>query len=145
MAVLTLQHWHDLAQGLRELSQVARHHVVLVTMDVDVLSTFWLIRDYLPETLDHHATAFPSIAELLGLLPGATAAAIRVPRDCSDGFMAAFSGRPEAYLDPSIRAATSPWHQLPAEAVDRPSTVLRKMSPAVHGISATGCFGTARA
>jgi SAM-dependent methyltransferase len=119
MAVLTLQHWDDPGQGLRELIRVARRHVVLVTMDVDVLGELWLIRDYLPETLAQHAVAFPSIAELLCLLPGATSEAIPVPRDCSDGFMAAFWGRPEAYLDPRIRAATSPWHQLPAEAVDR--------------------------
>jgi hypothetical protein len=31
--------------------------------------------------------------------------------------MAASWGRPEAYLDPALRGATSPWHQLPAETV----------------------------
>jgi hypothetical protein len=42
---------------------------------------------------------------------------IPVPRECTDGFMAAFWGRPEAYLEPRVRGATSPWHQLPAAAV----------------------------
>jgi hypothetical protein len=33
--------------------------------------------------------------------------------------MAAFWARPHAYLDPAARAATSPWHDLPAAVVDR--------------------------
>jgi SAM-dependent methyltransferase len=119
MAILTLQHWQGLERGLSELLRVTRERVVIVTMDVDVLAQLWLIRDYLPETLAAHAAGFPSIAKLLELLPRATATAIPVPRDCTDGFMAAFWGRPEAYLDPAIRAATSPWHQLPPETVTR--------------------------
>jgi SAM-dependent methyltransferase len=119
MAVLTVQHWADVARGLRELLRVARRRVVVVTMDVDVLGRLWLVRDYVPETLAAHAAAFPSMARLLQLLPRATASVIPVPRDCADGFMAALWGRPEAYLDPAIRAATSPWHQSPPETVDR--------------------------
>jgi SAM-dependent methyltransferase len=119
MAVLTVQHWDDIEQGIRELLRVARRRVVLVTMDVEVLAQVWLIRDYLPETLADHAASFPSIPRLLALLPNARAAVIPVPRDCTDGFMAAFWGRPEAYLDPSIRAASSPWHQLAPETINR--------------------------
>jgi SAM-dependent methyltransferase len=119
MVVLTIQHWADLEQGLRELERVVRDRVVVVTMDVQVLGRLWLIRDYLPETLAHHAAAFPSIARLAELLPGAHATILPVPRDCTDGFMAAFWGRPEAYLDPAIRAATSPWHRLAPDTVDR--------------------------
>jgi SAM-dependent methyltransferase len=119
MAVLTLQHWEDIEQGLNELLRVARQRVVLVTMDVEVLGQLWLIRDYVPETLATHAAGFPSIPRLIELLPQATVRAIPVPRDCTDGFMAAFWGRPEAYLEPALRAATSPWHQLPPEALIR--------------------------
>jgi SAM-dependent methyltransferase len=119
MAVLTVQHWDDIEQGVRELLRVARRRVVLVTMDVEVLAALWLIRDYLPETLADHAAAFPSMSRLLGLLPNARAVVIPVPRDCTDGFMAAFWGRPEAYLNPSIRSATSPWHQLAPATINR--------------------------
>ena len=119
MAVLTMQHWEDAEQGLRELKRVVRRRVVLVTMDVEVLGRFWLIRDYLPETLADHAAGFPLISRLLAVLPGASTTVIPVPRDCCDGFMAAFWGRPEAYLDPAIRAATSPWHQAPPTTVAR--------------------------
>jgi SAM-dependent methyltransferase len=119
LAVLTLQHWDDVERGLGEMARVARRRVVLVTMDIAVLAELWLIRDYVPETLPAHAAGFPSIKWLLGALPGATASQMPVPRDCTDGFMAAFWGRPEAYLDPHIRGGTSAWHQLPPAVVTR--------------------------
>jgi hypothetical protein len=40
--------------------------------------------------------------------------------------MAAFWARPEAYLDPAARAATSPWHDLPAPVVNRGLAQLRR-------------------
>jgi SAM-dependent methyltransferase len=119
MAVLTLQHWADVERGLSELQRVARKRVVVVTMDVDVLAKLWLISDYVPEMLGMHAAAFPSISRLSTLLQGAKVRPIPVPRDCTDGFMAAFWGRPEAYLDPAVRAGSSPWHQLPPPVVER--------------------------
>jgi SAM-dependent methyltransferase len=126
MAVLTLQHWADVEQGLREMLRVASRRIVLVTMDVEVLGELWVVRDYLPETLTVHGAGFPAIARLTELLPGAAAAVIPVPRECTDGFMAAFWGRPEAYLDARVRAATSPWHQLPPAAVTRALDRLRR-------------------
>jgi hypothetical protein len=119
LAVLTLQHWDDVERGLGEMVRVARRRVVLVTMDVAALAELWLIREYVPETLPAHAAGFPSIKWLLGALPSAKASQLPVPRDCSDGFMAAFWGRPEAYLDPHIRSGTSAWHQLPPAVVTR--------------------------
>jgi SAM-dependent methyltransferase len=126
MAVLTLHHWDDVERGLAELIRVARQRVVLVTMDVDVIAEQWIIRDYLPETLVAHATGFPSMQRLLDVLPRATAAVIPVPGDCTDGFMAAFWARPEAHLDAAIRAASSAWHQLPSEIIDRALERLRE-------------------
>ncbi len=125
MAVLTLQHWDDVEQGLSELLRVARQRVVLATMDVGALGQLWIIRDYLPETLTAHAAGFPSTTRLQELLPRATIAVIPVPRHCTDGFMAAFWGRPEAYLDPGVRTATSPWHQLAPETATRALDQLR--------------------
>jgi SAM-dependent methyltransferase len=119
LAVLALQHWDDVELGLGEMVRVARRRVVLVTMDVDVLADLWLIRDYLPEALAAHAAGFPSIMWLLGVVPGSTASPMPVPRDCTDGFMAAFWGRPKAYLDPEIRSGTSVWHQLAPAVVTR--------------------------
>jgi hypothetical protein len=47
-----------------------------------------------------------------------------VPHDCVDGFFAAFWRRPEAYLDPRVRAGMSNLSQLGAP-VDRAIAALR--------------------
>ncbi|MDX6661721.1 MAG: hypothetical protein QOJ55_2543 [Solirubrobacteraceae bacterium] len=125
LAVLTMQHWEDVDRGLREMLRVARRRVVLVTMDVDVQAEMWLIRDYAPETIAAHAASFPSIDWLIDTLPGASVSPLPVARNCTDGFMVAYWGRPEAYLDPAIRAGTSAWQQLPARVVDRALDRLR--------------------
>jgi SAM-dependent methyltransferase len=125
MAVLTIQHWSDVGQGLVELSRVARHRIVIVTMDVDRLGELWLIRDYVPEMLPCHAAAFPSISTLCRALPDASVSVVAVPRDCTDQFLAALWARPEAYLDARIRSATSAWNQVPGEVVDRALAALR--------------------
>jgi hypothetical protein len=41
-----------------------------------------------------------------------------VPTDCTDAFFAALWSRPELYMLPEVRAATSVWHQLPETTVD---------------------------
>jgi SAM-dependent methyltransferase len=119
MAILTIHHWRSVDRGLAELVRVARRRVVVVSMDLSVLMNMWLVRDYVPELMTTHARRFPSLELLLSALPGAHVTALPVARDCSDGFMAAFWGRPEAYLDARVRAATSPWYELPWETVDR--------------------------
>lgn len=126
MAVLSIQHWQDVDRGLGELLRVARRAIVLVTIDVDVLADLWLVRDYLPEALEYHARAFPTIDHLLSVLPCAKAEVLAVPCDCADGFLAALWGKPEAHLDPRVRRASSVWHQLPAAVVDRALERLRR-------------------
>ena len=119
MAILTLHHWQDLRAGLTELRRVVRDRIVIVTIDVRQLAQLWIVRDYLPELLGQHMAKFPSIDELCRLLAGSEVAVLPVPRDCTDGFMAALWARPEAYLDPATRAGTSPWYELPDHVADR--------------------------
>jgi SAM-dependent methyltransferase len=115
LAVLTIHHWHDPERGLRELRRVARRAVVMA-FDPDLLERFWLVRDYLPEsaTLDRSRT--PSIASVQAWLGGATVSVVPVPHDCQDGFLSAYWRRPEAYLDPAVRAGISSFAQLPGPA-----------------------------
>jgi hypothetical protein len=44
---------------------------------------------------------------------------IAIPHDCVDGFLAAFWRRPEAYLDPGVRAGMSGFALLEQDVVDR--------------------------
>jgi hypothetical protein len=54
------------------------------------------------------AARFPAIAAIARALGGgASVTSIPIPRDCVDGFLGAFWARPEAYLDPIVRAGMS--------------------------------------
>ncbi len=112
MALITLHHWADPAAGLRELRRVARGPVVVLTFDIDVLASFWMLT-YLPEALADDRARFPAIETVVGILGGASVEAIPIPADCTDGFFEAHYARPEAYLDPAVHAAQSVWPRLP--------------------------------
>jgi SAM-dependent methyltransferase len=116
MAIVTLHHWSDVDAGLAELVRVARRRVVVVTFDPRVWADQWIVRDYLPEIMRSPAAKSPSLQQVLDALPAATVEPLLAPRDCTDRMFATLWARPEEYLDPRIRAATSVWHQLP-EAV----------------------------
>jgi SAM-dependent methyltransferase len=113
MAIITIHHWQDPAAGLREMRRVAHGPVVVVTFDVDALADYWMITDYLPETLADDRERFPSIEAIVATLGNARVEEVPIPLDCADGFFEAFYGRPEAYLDPAVRAAQSVWPRMP--------------------------------
>jgi SAM-dependent methyltransferase len=115
-AVLTIQHWDDPATGLRELRRVARERVVY---DADAADELWLLRDYVPEVSADDRRRFPPVADVAGLLGGACVETVRIPADCEDGFFHAYQCRPEAYLDPGVRAGQSAWSRLPPGIEDR--------------------------
>ena len=125
MAMATIHHWRDPGAGLRELRRVARERVVVLTFDPDALGDFWLLADYLPEALADDRRRFPSIGEVAEALGAAGVESIPIPAGCSDGFLEAYYARPEAFLDPSVRAAQSIWPRLPAGVEGRALSALR--------------------
>lgn len=126
MAILTLHHWSDVPTGLAELVRVARRRVVVVTFDLDVAHDLWIVRDYLPEIVPPNKRSFPTMPELLNALPAPIVQPLLVPSDCTDRMFATLWARPEQYLDPRVRAATSAWHQVPAPVVTRALGRLRR-------------------
>ena len=48
------------------------------------------------------------------------------PADCIDGFAGAYWSRPQAYLDPSVRAGISSLAQLPPDVAERCVQKLRQ-------------------
>src|SRR5208282_4531100 len=73
--------------------------------------------NYFPEITAFDSTRLGPIDELADAL-GARVIPVPVPRDCQDGFLAAFWARPEEYLDPRRRAAISGFAQIPQKAVE---------------------------
>ena len=105
LAILTVHHWADLARGLAEMRRVARENVVILTFDPE-MRDYWLA-DYFPGLVRLDDAQMPRLSELDQRLGGITVEIVPVPHDCTDGFLGAYWRRPEAYLDPRIRAAMS--------------------------------------
>jgi hypothetical protein len=121
MAVLSDHHWQHRLAGLRELRRVGRRTIVF-QWNPAFAGAFWLARDYLP--------SFPgsqqiSLAETEAALGATRAVAVPIPHDCRDGFLMAYWRRPEAYLDPLVRANISVFALLPAAEVDAMVDALR--------------------
>jgi SAM-dependent methyltransferase len=108
LAVLTMHHWTDLAAGITEMRRIARHRLVLLTWDADVMGEkFWLLSEYLPEARAADAALAVPAERLMSLLTDPVISPVPVPHDCSDGFAGAFWRRPDAYLDPAVRTGMS--------------------------------------
>jgi hypothetical protein len=95
--------------------------------------------DYLAAGLEIEGPRFPSMDAIAAALGGRTRVeTIPTPGDCVDGFFEAFWNRPEALLDPSVRASQSMWALLPSEVeqsiVDRLAADLESGAwDAAHG------------
>jgi len=106
IALLSLQHWSDPKGGLAELARVSRRQVVL-TWDVEFYaSNFWFVRDYVPE-MSEWERSVATLDTARALMEPTRIEPVPVPHDCTDGFGGAYWRRPEAYLDPEVRASIS--------------------------------------
>ena len=111
LAVLTVHHWPDRAQGLAELRRVAGDRVVILTWEPDAAG-FWLTEDYFPELVAIDRTIFPLREELERGLGPVELRPVPIPHDCVDGFLGAYWRRPHAYLDPAVRGAISTFSKI---------------------------------
>jgi hypothetical protein len=92
--------------------------VVIFTFELTGLPAWQ--QDYLAECVEVEQPRFPSLDAIAAAMGGRTRVEhIPTPGDCVDGFFEAFWRRPEALLDPAIRASQSVWPLLPAGVEDR--------------------------
>ena len=106
LAILTVHHWDDWAAGLAELCRVAPRRVVLA-IDFTVHSQFWFLSEYVPEVAETTARLGPGSDEVASAIGADVSIPLLVPRDMEDGVLGAYWCRPEAYLDPAVRANCS--------------------------------------
>jgi SAM-dependent methyltransferase len=106
MAVLSDHHWRDHARGLGELRRVTRTRIVLFTWDPRTATDSWLVRDYFPGFV-RFCTTDDALGQTLERLGGGRIEVVPIPHDCRDGFLHAYWRRPEAYLEPQVRAGIS--------------------------------------
>lgn len=138
MTTYSVHQWSDLKAGLREMRRVTRGPVVVVGGDPDRVCDFWL-HDYAPKMMEIEAARYPSIREIAETLGGTVEVTpVPIPFDCTDGFIEAYYGRPEALLDPEARKACSAWsfvdEQLAAQYVETLRTAIESGAwDAEHG------------
>ena len=106
LAILTVHHWDDWAAGLAELCRVAPRRVVLA-IDFTLHSRFWFLSEYVPEVAETTARLEPGSDEVASAIGAHVSIPLLVPRDMEDGVLGAYWCRPEAYLDPAVRANCS--------------------------------------
>jgi SAM-dependent methyltransferase len=110
MACVTIHHWPERARGLAELRRVARGPVVVFTFDLADLPEWQ--RDSFGRAIGEEVDLFGTPEEVAAELGGTTRIErIPIPADCTDGFVEAFWNRPEALLDPEVRASQSLWER----------------------------------
>jgi SAM-dependent methyltransferase len=125
MAVFTIHHWDDLDAGLAEMRRVARQRIVLLTIDAAKNAEVWTLAEYFPEAMALEEEVMPSIASLEASLPAATIETVPLPNRCRDEFTSALWDRPELFLEPATLRASSLWHRLAPEAIERGQERLR--------------------
>lgn len=105
MGVLTLHHWTDKDAGIKEMQRVTNGQIVLLTFD-PFAQWFWLA-DYFPALEELDRWQMPQIEQFVEWFDEPKVEVVPIPADCTDGFLAAYWKRPEAYLDNRVRAAMS--------------------------------------
>lgn len=119
MAVLTVHHWKDRAHCLQEVCRVTRGPIVILTFDPEAPTEFWM-GDYAPELVEIERARYGPISTITGVFGAACEVLpIAIPKDCTDGFQAAFYARPEAFLQKAVRESQSAWGFLPSGSEER--------------------------
>lgn len=123
LTTFTLHHWIEIAVGLREMRRLAGRQVVLLFEPAESMK-FWLV-EYFPECMSLPTEiGAPSVDYVREHL--AVQTVTPVPVDCVDGFAGAYWGRPEAYLEPDVRASISSLALLSPADAERGAQPLRE-------------------
>jgi hypothetical protein len=85
---------------------VAPRRIVLA-IDFDLHADFWLLREYLPEVRAATLRCAPGADVIADAIGATVSLPLPTYHDLQDGVLGAHWSRPEAYLDPTVRANNS--------------------------------------
>ena len=120
MTVISIHHWHNQQQGIKEMCRIARKRVVIVTIDPRVSNKMWLPADYLHEIAELDSKTLPLPETICEWLDCKTKIeTYPIPKDTPDWTLMSFWAHPERVLDPAARAGTSGFARQPKEIVER--------------------------
>ena len=125
MAVMTMHHWSDQPAGHSEMRRVADRQVIF-TWDPDWEQVLWVIEEYVPEIRTLERARFLPLEDVVNAVDAHTIVPFPIPWDFTDGYQPAFWRRPEEYLDPVVRAASSTFATLPDDVVEPAMNQLRE-------------------
>lgn len=111
MTVLSMHHWEDRKAAFSEIKRVTTQRFVAFTWD-PASSPFWLTEMYFPAIHEMDTGIFPSLSEIRSAFPSVRFYPVPIPANCLDGFTAAYWARPEAYLEPKVRASMSTFSKI---------------------------------
>lgn len=117
LASLSTHHWQDVAQGLREMRRVTRGACIFLDHDPAGMH-FWLLDEYFPDLKSRLQPLLP-LAIAAEVFTRVHTEPVPVPRDCTDGFLAAYWARPQYYLKAEARGAISAFATAPHAALER--------------------------
>ncbi len=118
LASLTVHHWRDATAGLLEMQRVTRGRVVIFTWEQSVCEQFWLLA-YFPWIISYDRPRAMAIETVTSAFSNVKVEEILIPHDCTDGFLGAYWRRPEAYLEPAVRAAISSFAVMPDDVMSK--------------------------
>jgi len=125
LALMTVHHWSDVRLGLSELRRVASRQIVFTWDPALFHHRMWFVAEYLPEVFQHEAK-LATLDTVVSYLSPAVVESLPVPAECLDGVLGAYWRRPQAFLDPAVRASISGIALLDQAVVDSAVNRLRR-------------------
>ena len=113
IAVLTIHHWENKLNGLKQINRILKKgsKLVIFTYTPEQLRGYWLYH-YFPIMITRSMNLIPSVAEMESMLSESKFTSIRsekyfVRKDLQDHFMYSFKYNPEKYLLKEVRNGIS--------------------------------------
>ncbi len=112
LAFMTIHHWKDWKQGLREMRRVATSRVLVLTWDQWATEQWWAPDRYWEGLKRVDRSRVVEANDVVNVLGRAEVFKLPIPHDCRDGFDLAYWRRPEELLKDDVLDSMSIFRDL---------------------------------